>query len=136
MSGMKLGSFVTGAVISVFVTALMILELWQLGHDDELLIASTEYTDSPLEFGWVAFGLIALAVDHRSDAQRGIYKASEGETGDDEDHGDHADSDLNQPHTPGQKLTWTEILAKITDLESRLNEVSKETSTNAPKSQD
>ena len=119
--GLRLGAFITGSVIAVFVVALMVLN----SREEDLLIASTEYNDSPLKIGWAAFGLMALAVDHRSKAQRGIYNASEGETGDDE--GNHAlESDLNQPHTSGQNLTWKQILDKITDLESRLNEVSKE----------
>ena len=130
MSGMKLGAFVTGAVITVFVPLLIVL----CGTEEELLAAEGFEAMSPV-FTFIVVGAILSAKeDHRSKAQRGLIRYEDG--GDDDNHhGDHAeDRDRDEPRQPGQNLSWKEILPKITDLESRLNEVSKETSTNAPKS--
>ena len=115
---LKLGSFVTGAVISVFVPLLIVL----CGTEEELLAAEGFEAMSPV-FTFIVVGAILSAKeDHRSKAQRGLIRYEDG--GDEDHHGDHAeDRDRDELHTSGQKLTWKEILSKITDLEARLNKI-------------
>lgn len=61
---MKLGSFVTGAVIAVFVTALLVMEFANM-IDDERPGSSAEFNDTMdrlVSFAWIAVGFMAIAV--------------------------------------------------------------------------
>ena len=61
---MKLGSFITGAVIAVFVTALLVLEFVNM-IDEERPGASEDFNttmDRLVTFAWIAVGFMAIAV--------------------------------------------------------------------------
>ncbi|MCK4583445.1 hypothetical protein KAU18_09045, partial [Candidatus Bathyarchaeota archaeon] len=61
---MKLGSFITGAVIAVFVTALLIMEFTTM-IDAERPGNTTEFNetmDRLISFAWIAVGFMAIAV--------------------------------------------------------------------------
>ena len=61
---MKLGSFITGAVIAVFVTALLIMEFTTM-IDAERPGASNDFNntmDRLVSFAWIAVGFMAIAV--------------------------------------------------------------------------
>jgi hypothetical protein len=61
---MKLGSFITGAVIAVFVTALLVMEFSNM-IDEERPGATADFNDTMdrlVSFAWIAVGFMAIAV--------------------------------------------------------------------------
>lgn len=61
---MKLGGFITGAVISVFITALLVFQFSAM-IDARRPGASTEFNetmDQLISFAWIAVGFMAIAV--------------------------------------------------------------------------
>jgi hypothetical protein len=65
---MKLGSFITGAVIAVFVTALLVMEFSTMIDDERPQNNSSEAEqfnntmDRLISFAWIAVGFMAIAV--------------------------------------------------------------------------
>lgn len=62
-TSMKLGSFITGAVIAVFVTALLVMEFVNM-IDEERPGATAEFNqtmDRLIQFAWIAVGFMAIA---------------------------------------------------------------------------
>jgi len=125
---MRLGSFVTGAVISVFVTALIVLTL---SRDEELLAIDSFESIEPF-FTFLVVGVVlATEEDHQSKAQRGLYQNHDTDDGDPDHTPTHQDSDLNQPTTPGQtegvkssrKTRLLGYLKKLDGIEAQLSEL-------------